>query len=139
VKGDGYYHFHTREAYDVVLERVRNQILKKKGQKSSECACMVCFPCCIPCGLASRKRLSKEIKTLEDLCAIVEARKRAAGPQSALDIPVEMRQRFEKSDNRNDSSYGGGDVGYAGYAYYYESPGYLCDQGGGGCGGGTDG
>ena len=109
VKGVGYYHLHTREAYDVIAARIKT----KRAQASAEASfglCLVCTIICLPCGLALRKMRQKEVLYYDDLTKVINLRKFAAGPSNQIDVPEEVLGRVKKYDEKNRSNtngYGG--------------------------------
>merc|ERR1719223_881161 len=55
VKGTGYYHLHTREAYDVILNRIETKCKKVQNIADGTICCIILIVFA-PCGLAIRKK-----------------------------------------------------------------------------------
>mmetsp|Transcript_32142 Transcript_32142/g.38361 ORF Transcript_32142/g.38361 Transcript_32142/m.38361 type:complete len:179 (+) Transcript_32142:201-737(+) len=124
-KGWGYYHFHTREAYNVMSTRIDRQIKITKGHKHQVRCVAVCTCClcclCLPCVCFLNNKSDKTIAELMDLKIVVEARLRSAGPVSGVDLPEDLGARFRKRNKGTTDA-------------YYCEPSYIAYHGGGGCG-----
>lgn len=100
-KGWGYYNLKTREAYKIILNRIKLQlaILSDRRQKVVLCAFLivVCLPCIL---LSSLPELNKKIKELEMLRLIVTRRLASSGPDAELVLPNNItdywKQRHDK-------------------------------------------
>ena len=138
--GVGYYHILTKHAYEIIEIRLRKRISGKVWNVN--CLENCCFPNIFPCVDNTQRRLKGEILILHDMLMVVQARRNAAQPVGALDIPkdtVERIKRRSDSEVTNAITYGTDTT----YKYYGVPFVYVAAAGcgggppahGGGCGG----
>ena len=129
-KGDdiGYFHITTKEAYEVLAERVKIMRRKKEG----DIAFAQCCKCCV--GKAVIEKMEKELEEMKDIQTIATERAKTKGPG---DKNVRLPKRLLK-DKRHFSD--------DGYIWYFPNSYYVAGggcgyftHGGAGCGGGGDG
>ena len=98
-RGVGYYHLHTREAYQVILNRIKGKKTKIENKKG----CGYCFLItilCAPLGCALIKSANTEYRRLENLERLTTLRMNAAGPSSEIDVPPEILDEVKKHSKR---------------------------------------
>ena len=128
VKGPGYYHLYTREAYQAILNRIEKQQAKEKSERN----CVLLYgliPFFIPVACCVFFQIKSKLQKLEGLKTVTTLRMNAAGPSSEIDIPPEILDEMKKNskkrnhddtNNYHDGSGGIGDIGnYYGTWYYF--------------------
>ena len=126
VRGIGYYHLHTREAYDIILDRA---IVKKKdGKMEMICGCAFMMTVFLPLGVFFCIYGKKKVAHYDDLIEIITLRKNAAGPSSDIDVPDELLGRVKKISKEWSKN------NYATSADYTYGHYFVDNQVGAGCG-----
>ena len=145
VRGTGYYHLHTREAYQIILRRIERR--KKSLQEERAFGIWCClFVSLAPCGACIILEKNNELKKIAKFESITKLRLNAAGPSSPIDLEshpdlleeMKKKKRSKKSRNndRNDNS---ADVAASGGYIYYGGSDYFNEEvvvtgGAAGCG-----
>ena len=124
MKGIGYYHMDTKEAFIALSNRLDTKLEGLKKEYDIWYKCFLCGMLGILCKDA-RDKVIRDIEACESIREIVSLRLSSSGPRAQLDIPDELSEKAKKS------------VGTRTTINDVSKPSFLA-VGGGGCGGGVE-